>query len=200
MPVWLRYRIIQNTANDASTVTIESSGATLNLTYAGTDTVDKLVIGNTQQPAGVYGKVGSASPVIGISQIIGDGTLTVGAGTSNFASWANDPLKGNIPGEPATGDFDNDGISNIVEYALGLNPRVSSQPAGVLSGNTITFTKGADAIANGDVSWVIETSVTLAGGSWFEEPVVPGATISYTFTPGTPVKKFARLKVTQIIP
>lgn len=187
-----------NTGNDTSTVTIAASGATLDLTYTGTDTVDKLVIGTTEQPAGIYGKLGSVSPIIGISQITGDGTLTVGAGSSNFASWANDPLKGNIPGEPASGDFDNDGIANIVEYALGLDPRVSSQPPGVLSGNTITYTKGADAIANGDVSWVIETSETLADASWIAEPVVPGATISYTFTPGTPVKKFARLKVTQI--
>ena len=109
--------------------------------------------------------------------------------------------KGNIPGEPPTGDFDNDGLSNIVEYALGMNPRVSSQPAGVLSGNTITYTKGADAIANGDVSWTIETSTTLEAGSWSDAVTQPAGdpalTISYTFTPGTPAKKFARLKVTQ---
>ena len=128
------------------------------------------------------------------------GFLTATSSGSNFTSWANDPLKGNIPGEPATGDFDNDGITNIVEYALGKNPRVSSQPAGVLSGNAITFTKGADAIANGDVSWIIETSQTLAAASW--SPAVtqpagdPSATISHTFTPGTPAKNFARLKVT----
>jgi autotransporter-associated beta strand protein len=67
-----------NTGNDASTVTIAATGATLDLTYIGTDKVDKLVIGSTQQANGVYGKVGSVSPVIGISQITGDGTLTVG--------------------------------------------------------------------------------------------------------------------------
>jgi len=130
-----------------------------------------------------------------------NGFLTATGGASNYASWANDPTKGNIPGEPATGDFDNDGISNIVEYALGKNPRVSSQPAGVLSGNVITYTKGSDAIANGDVSWVIETSQTLAGGSWTAQVTQPAAdpalTIAYTLTPGTPVKNFARLKVTQ---
>ena len=117
-----------------------------------------------------------------------------------YASWANDPLKGNIPGEPATGDFDNDGITNIEEYALGQNPRVSSQPAGVLSGNVITYTKGPDAIANGDVSWVIETSQTLAAGSWTAVVTQPAAdpalTITYTFTLGTPPTEFARLKVT----
>ena len=98
-------------------------------------------------------------------------------------------------------DFDNDGIFNGVEYALGTNPTVSSQPAGVLAANTITFTKGAAAITNADVSWVIETSETLAADSW--TPVVTQAagdtslTIAFTFTPGTPVKEFARLKVLQ---
>ncbi len=130
-----------------------------------------------------------------------NGFLTATGGASNYASWANDPAKGNIPGEPADGDFDNDGIANIVEYALGQNPRVSSQPAGVFSGNTITYTKGADAIANGDVSWVIEISQTLDAGSWSPAVTQPGGDpatdISYTFTPGTPAKNFARLKVTQ---
>jgi hypothetical protein len=100
-------------------------------------------------------------------------------------------------------DFDNDGISNGVEYALGKNPLVSSQPAGVLSGNTITFTKGAEAIANEDITWIIETSTTLAANSWTDEVTHlagedNGLTIAYTFTPGTPAKKFARLKVVQV--
>ncbi len=127
--------------------------------------------------------------------------LTVNA-SSNYASWANDPTKGNIPGEPATGDFDNDGITNIVEYALGKNPRVSSQPAGVLVANTITYTKGPDAIANDDVSWTIETSETLLAGSWTDAVIQSNTnndpTISYLFTPSNPVKRFARLKVTQL--
>jgi autotransporter-associated beta strand protein len=128
------------------------------------------------------------------------GFLTATSSGSNYAAWANDPLKGNIPGESASGDFDNDGISNIMEYALGKNPRVSSQPAGVLSGNVITFAKGADAIANGDVSWVIETSQTLASDSWSaaitQSAGDPSATIAFTFISNTPVKNFARLKVT----
>jgi autotransporter-associated beta strand protein len=123
--------------------------------------------------------------------------LTV-AGGANYASWAID---NGIPGAPPTGDFENDGITNLVEYALGTDPKVSTQPAGVLAGNVITFTKGAAAIANGDVSWAIETSETLALGSW--TPQVSQAagdsspTISYTFTPGSPAKNFARLRVIQ---
>ena len=120
---------------------------------------------------------------------------------SNYNSWANDPAKGNIPGEPPDGDYDNDGISNLMEYALGKNPRVSSQPTGFLSGNSITFSKGPDAIANADVSWTIETSTTLAAGQWTAQVSQPAgdptATISYTYNPGTRAKSFARLKVTQ---
>jgi hypothetical protein len=122
-----------------------------------------------------------------------------GGGGDDYSTWATD---NGIGGEPFNGDFDNDGISNGMEYALGKNPTVSSQPAGSLSGNTITFTKGADAIANSDVSWVIETSTTLDAGSWTAEVTQPAgdpaATIAYTFTPGTPAKKFARLKVVQV--
>ena len=130
-------------------------------------------------------------------------TLTIPGGVNNYASWANDPTKGNIPGEPATGDFDNDGLTNIVEYALGKNPRVSSTPAGVLLGNTVTYTKGSDAITNADVSWTIETSTTLAPGSWVAEPGAqapgdPTPNIAFTFGPPTPTKNFARLKVVQV--
>jgi hypothetical protein len=168
-----------------------------------TETVAALDFDGTPQPTGAY----SASSVplgatITNASFSGSGTLIVGPSANNYALWANDPLKGNIPGEPAGGDFDNDGITNIVEYALGNNPRISSQPAGVLLGNVITYTKGADAIANNDVSWTIETSETLLSGSWTDAVIQANTNndpdISYTFTPGTPPKKFARLKVTQL--
>lgn len=120
-------------------------------------------------------------------------------GGDDYSTWATD---NGIGGEPFDGDFDKDGISNGMEYALGKSPTVSSQPPGVLAGNVVTFTKGAEAIANGDVSWVIETSTTLAANSWTAEVTQAAgdtnATIAYTFTPGSPAKKFARLKVVQV--
>jgi hypothetical protein len=194
-----------NASNESSTVTIASTGAALELGFSGTDTVAALVIGISPMPSGVYkSNTNITDPGTAIDQIIGTGTLTVGAGGgSNYASWANDPTKGNIPGAPPSGDFDNDGLTNLMEYALGKDPKVSNQPAGVLLGNVITFTKGTDAIANGDVNFIIETSTDLGVVDLWTAAVThnaPNAStiISYTFTPGTPIKEFARLKVTQL--
>jgi hypothetical protein len=128
-------------------------------------------------------------------------TLTVPSAGNNYDTWATD---NGIPGEPFDEDFDDDGIFNGVEYALGKNPIVSDTPAGVLLGNTITFTKGAEAITNADVSWTIQTSETLITGSWIDEPSAtqpagdPSLTIAYNFGPPTPPKKFARLKVVRV--
>jgi uncharacterized repeat protein (TIGR02543 family) len=129
----------------------------------------------------------------GLHEVYDDVTIVVSdQANNNYASWAT---ANGIDGKPFDGDFDNDGIRNGVEYALGLNPAISSQPPGVLSGNTITFTKGTDAKTNGDLDWIIETSEDLAAWSTPVSGVTEDAdTIAYTFTPGTPVKKFARLK------
>jgi hypothetical protein len=92
------------------------------------------------------------------------------------------------------GDHDNDGVKNLVEYAL-----IGGGERGVLSGNTITYTKRGLPYGT-DLTYIIETSETLVG-AWTDVLthgpglLVSNPTISYTFTPGTPVKKFARLEV-----
>jgi len=86
------------------------------------------------------------------------GTLTVGPTSINYATWAT---AANITGQPASGDFDHDGQSNGLEYALGSDPRLPSGSAGVLAGDVLTFTKGAEARANGDVTYIIEKSHDL---------------------------------------
>ncbi len=113
-----------------------------------------------------------------------------------YTSWANDALKGNIPGEPATGDFDNDGLSNLVEYALGKNPRVSDLPPGTLVGQVLTFTKGPDAMLDAAISYIIEQSTALTGWTDVVTDNNPAnTTVTYTLS-ATP-KDFARLKIVQ---
>ena len=195
-------------ANSSAIVIGAAAKLDLNFDETGgavTDTVDTLTIGGVQQAPGVYGATGSGAPVPNDTNFAGVGTLTVlngPASASDFASWASDPLKGNISGELALGDFDGDGVSNLTEYALGLNPRVSDVAPGTFSSNTLTFTKGADAKANGDVTWDIETSISLGVSPtpWVDGGVNVTETandISFTF-PSGPVKNFARLKVTQV--
>lgn len=122
--------------------------------------------------------------------------------TSNYSTWA---AANGIADEPADGDFDHDGLSNLVEYALGMDPTLPNQPAGVFAGKTLTFTKGAEAVANGDVSYWIETSTTLrdqvtpGDGGW--SSVTPDVdnptTISHTLPDDVSGGRiFARLKVT----
>jgi autotransporter-associated beta strand protein len=193
-----------NPGNDASTVTIAATGATLDLTYTGTDKVDKLVIDSTPQANGVYGKIGSASPLIGISQITGNGTLTVGTATpAGFSSWITGIfVNGTVPSgqQGANDDFDKDGISNLIEYAIaGQDPTVGNPAIGTFNAGTLSFTKRE---GTSGLTYDIESSTLLTAESWttlVKPPVVESASvISYTFTLGTPVKNFARLKVTQL--
>ena len=110
--------------------------------------------------------------------------------TDNYLSWATvNSVTGGV-----NGDSDNDGVQNLVEYAL-----VNGGERGVFTPNLITFTKRAAPFGS-DVTYAIEISDTLAIGSW--TTAVTGVTqnptsISYAFTPSTPVKRFARLKVSQ---
>jgi hypothetical protein len=113
---------------------------------------------------------------------------------SSYSTWAS---ANGITGQPASGDFDNDGLTNLVEYALGLSPTVSSVPPGTFDGSLLSFNKGAEAKANGDVTYEIEQSTTLGGWTVVVPNAPASATISYTLPSGQP-KEFARLKITQI--
>ena len=159
-----------------------------------TDTVDKLFIGGVQQNSGVY----MASNNVTDS---GPGTLTVNTSPTGINAWA---ISNSIPGALPKDDSDSDGLTNLTEYALGTIPTTSTPSPGTWTGNTIKFFKGAAAIANEDVNFIIETSTDLGvGDPWApastQNAPNPATTIEYTFTPGSPVSKFARLR-TVLIP
>jgi hypothetical protein len=178
--------------------------ATLDLAYTGTDVVDKLIIGTSQMPAGADGKLGSALPVIGVAQITGDGTLSVTSGpTSGFDAWiAGGFANGTVPIDQRgpDDDPDNDGIPNLLEYAIaGRDPAVPNPSIGSVIANTLSFTKREGTIV---LSYAILESTDLGlADAWTGVEGVSyvndSTTISYTLTPTTPQRNFIRLQVTQ---
>jgi fibronectin type 3 domain-containing protein len=129
--------------------------------------------------------------------------VTKWIGGSGFSSWITQPFNnGTIP-EGQRGpnqDFDNDGIRNLVEYAIaGQDPTVPNTAIGTFTNTSLSFNKRLDATG---ITYDIESSTLLTAGSWAalgKPPVVDNPnSISYTFTPGTPPKNFLRLKVVQV--
>jgi hypothetical protein len=113
---------------------------------------------------------------------------------NNYATWAGD---NNVTGG-VNGDSDNDGITNGMEYALQTNLSGSDGSLGSYTGGLLSFTKRADAVSNGDAAYIIETSSTLAAGSWTAQVThtPPNATNPITYTlPTGQGKIFARLRV-----
>jgi autotransporter-associated beta strand protein len=129
-----------------------------------------------------------------VAETTGSLVLSYTAPDPSYSTWAT---ANGISGELASGDFDKDGLSNLVEYALGLNPTTSSVPPGSFNGSLLSFTKGTEAKANGDLTYEIEQSSDLS--EWVV--VVPhnaeSLEISHTLPSGL-TKEFARLKVTQL--
>jgi autotransporter-associated beta strand protein len=191
----------QSPVNDLLAVSghLDLDGATLNLAITGTLTQPVYVIAS-------YGTLGGetnltvnnlpATHTLDFHYNGGNQIALVGSGPiPGYESWA---AANNITGGP-NGDSDNDGIRNLMEYALNTNLNGSDGSMGSIAGGVLAFSKRPEAVANGDLTYVIETSTTLAPGSW--NPVVthaPGntsSTITYALPTGQG-RIFARLVVT----
>ena len=129
-------------------------------------------------------------------------TGTVAEATPSFDSWATtNGIDGELPGD----DFDFDGMTNLMEYALGQDPTASDVPADTLDGITVTYTKGADAIANGDVDYIIQESDDLGVTDPWTAVVTqaaPDASLTISYTLPTPdstnqPKVFVRLNIVE---
>ena len=116
--------------------------------------------------------------------------------TGIFAGGASVPLGQQGPNDNPTGD----GISNLVKYAIaGQDPTVANSSISTFTGNTLSFSKRAD--ASGLTYAIVESTDLGVYSAWTEVSggsyVNNGSIISYTLTPGSPAKNFIRLKVTQ---
>ena len=134
------------------------------------------------------------------------GTLSVAA-SAGFSGWITGTFaNGTVPSgkQGPNQDADNDGIPNLVEYAIaGQDPTVPNPTIGSFDGTLLSFTKRGDATG---LTYAIEESTELGGigDPWAEVVHNPpniyvnnGTTISYTLTPGSPVRNFIRLMVLQ---
>ncbi len=117
------------------------------------------------------------------------------------ANWSNAAISG------PTVDGDKDGLSNLMEFALALDPNApDTVPANLVrNGQNLEYTYTRNKNATG-VTYLVEYSDTLAGGSWSSSGVEQNPTPSFEDTniqtlkvivpAGSGPKRFVRLKVT----
>lgn len=111
----------------------------------------------------------------------------------------------NGPTAAAQADFDGDGWNNLLEHALGMNPKQPDSPAWNFSvqGAVLTYTYTRPRVIS-DVSYDVEWSDTLAIGSWSSAGVTQqviadngtNLTIQTAAPAGAAGQHFVRLKVT----
>ena len=127
-------------------------------------------------------------------------SLTVVAvpGSSPYAGWATD----NAGGQAANLDWDNDGVTNGVEFFMNAAPGFTANPSFV--GNTVSWTNGGNISASTyGTQFIVQTSSDLvtwedvAEGDLNTNTSGPGGSLSYSVDPANgPAKQFVRLKVT----
>ena len=120
------------TLSDSSTVDVATS-AVLNLDFVGNDTVIGFSIDGVAQASGTWGAIGSGA-AHETARITGAGRLVVPA--DPYLSWiAGFPAVGALTAK--TDDPDNDGLTNLDEFALDGNP-ASGTASGKLRGRLET--------------------------------------------------------------
>lgn len=179
---------VPSTFADGAAVRL-TTGATLDLTAAGTDTVNALFIDNVQQNSGTWGRTGSIADLGADHEtalITGDGLLEVTtSGVTPYGAWA--AAKGLTAGvnDGPTDNPDGDGLDNRAEFAFDGDPlsgrndgKIVGKVATVGGGQVLTLTvpvrrnatfSGATEQVSDPIAalvYHIQGSDTLATGEW----------------------------------
>jgi len=175
----------------------------------GTEIVASLFFGAAPQASGTWGATGSGATNIDDIHFTGTAGVisVVPGGGSGYSAWQT----ANSTTQTIGQDLDNDGVANGIEYFINgpvANSSFTALPGVTNTGGglSVTFTHAAGYTGAYGTDFRVETSATLAPGSWTAatpsgSPNVPdtvytsGNDAIYTFPTG-PVKKFARLVVT----
>ena len=163
-------------ASIADTNKLVISGGTVNLT--GAETVNTLFFGAVQQTAGTYSGSGAGGTIASVN-FSGTGTLIVTSGpVAGYASWMAPFITGGLTGDTTPGgDPDNDGINNLLEYAINGNPAVSDPtilPSLSVTSTDFEFTYSRSDLSLADTVQTFEYGSTLAGWTPVLIPAGPG--------------------------
>jgi hypothetical protein len=138
--------------------------------------------------------------------------VTVNAALTAFETWASDPTQGLTAGvnDDPLDDPDRDGFSNLLEFALGGAPMVSSQliqPKLTQVGGNWVFSYDRSHLSKPGTTQVVEYGSDLTGWNPLAIPADPAGPVA--ITPGTSsdhvevsippqgLNGFVRLKITQ---
>ncbi len=163
---------------------------------SGTEVVDTLFFGTSQQAAGTWGSTASSADNKNDTYFSGTGVVSVTSGpTGGYSTWADANAGGGTPGE----DFDNDGVSNGIEYFLGETGSSFTANPGVVAGK-VTWPNGGniDHTAYG-TEFLVQTSSNLS--AWADvdagDPNLNNTSESVEYTLPTGAGRiFVRLVVT----
>ncbi|MES2658956.1 MAG: autotransporter-associated beta strand repeat-containing protein [Verrucomicrobiota bacterium] len=109
----------------------------------GTEVVNTLFFGGVQQASGTWGATDSGATHIDNTRFSGTaGVVSVisAPGASGYATWAS----ANADNQESNLDFDLDGVSNGVEYFMGLTGSSFTANPGIGAGDTVTWLNGGN--------------------------------------------------------
>ncbi len=145
-------RVDPGAINPSSSIRIESGG-TLHVT------------GNVHVASVIINGVAQGSGVVTSANVTGPGTLTVDSAMTPYQQWVVENTLGATE-DDADLDPDHDGLLNLLEYAVGTNPKVAG-------GSVLTSVPGSPhaisfphPTSRADISIIVEASADLTPSSW----------------------------------